>query len=439
MTTNRQSSQNGQPEHILLDRIAQLEKELAQSKQREQELTDFVENGAIGMHWVAVDGTILWANKAELELLGYEKEEYVGRHIAEFHADQATINDVLTRLSKNQTLSSYEAKLKTKDGAIKHVLISSNVLWEGTKFIRTRCFTRDITDLKRAQEERQQFESMKQAEAVKDQVLSILSHELRTPLNAITGFSSLMEAELAGPLTDQQRRYLNKVQGSAAILLALIEDLLDINGLENGQLKLEPRPMPFSNLAVEVVGQLEPLAASAGHQLTLDVSPGLPDLVADPKRITQVLLNLINNAIKFTPDGGHITIRTREAGGFLRCDVTDTGPGIAVSDIPRLFKRFAQLDMSNSRKKGGVGLGLSISKALVEAHGGQIGVESDLGKGSTFWFTLPLTGASVETTDAQAASPRGAVFAEPDSGIPDPVSAAPAAPRKKQASRVKDR
>jgi PAS domain S-box-containing protein len=133
-------------------RVAELEQELARLRKRDEELTDFVENATIGLHWVGPDGMTLWANQAELDLLGYEPAEYIGRHIAEFHADAPVIEDILRRLQARETLRNYEARMRAKDGTIRHVVINSNVLWDGDRFVHTRCFTRDITDRRRAEE-----------------------------------------------------------------------------------------------------------------------------------------------------------------------------------------------------------------------------------------------------------------------------------------------
>jgi PAS domain S-box-containing protein len=148
---------------------------LQELRLRERELADFIENAPVGLHWVAADGRILWANQAELELLGFSRDEYIGRHIAEFHDDQEAINDILQRLTRNETLHSYEARLRCKDGSIRHVLISSNVLRENEKFVHTRCFTRDITERKRAEEElranEEQFRAV--AESASDAIITI--------------------------------------------------------------------------------------------------------------------------------------------------------------------------------------------------------------------------------------------------------------------------
>jgi signal transduction histidine kinase len=260
---------------------------------------------------------------------------------------------------------------------------------------------RDITDRLEAEAQRQELRALRQTDALKDQFLSILSHELRTPINAITGFGSILADGVAGELSDTQLAYLNKMLAGADVLLALVNDLLDMSRIQAGKFTLSPEPIALAPVLEEAVASLAPLAEQKRQRLDLAIAPDLPTLVADRQRLSQVVVNLVGNAIKFTPDGG--TIRLSGAleleGGngspaALRVAVTDNGPGIAPEDQPKVFRRFTQLDMSTTRPSGGTGLGLSISKALVEAHGGTIGVESERGRGSTFWFTLPLGGPS---------------------------------------------
>jgi PAS domain S-box-containing protein len=257
--------------------------------------------------------------------------------------------------------------------------------------------TRDITEQKRLEDEReaaraahQMVENLREIDLMKDQFLSILSHELRTPLNAILGFGSVLEDGLTGELTPMQHNYLRKMLGGAEILLALINDLLDISRMAAGKFWLEPHPMAFAPLASEVVDNLMTLAGQKQQQLRCFLASDLPMIEADARRVRQVLTNLINNAIKFAPNGSEIEVRATVQRDAVRVDVIDHGDGIAASDVQRLFQRFGQLDSSNTRRATGTGLGLSISKALVEAHGGEIGVDSEVGKGSRFWFTLPV-------------------------------------------------
>jgi PAS domain S-box-containing protein len=238
--------------------------------------------------------------------------------------------------------------------------------------------------------QRERIEALEESDQLKDQFLSILSHELRTPINAIMGFGSVLADELAGPLSSDQHNFLGKILVSADALLALIDDLLIMSRVQAGQFSINVRAMDFGAQVASVVETLRPEADKRGVALVQHLSDGLPMLLADNQRIGQVLTNLVGNAVKFTPVGGTVTVRAAIVDDALRCEVVDTGLGIAESDMPRLFQRFGQIDTSNTRTNKGTGLGLSIVKAIVETHGGEVGVASQPGHGSTFWFTLPL-------------------------------------------------
>ena len=226
----------------------------------------------------------------------------------------------------------------------------------------------------------------------KDQFLSNISHELRTPLNSIIGFTDLLLTQELGPaLSDQQRDFLETVARNGRQLLELINELLDLQRIAAGRMELKPEPVELAGLLTEAAGSVHAQVQKHGHALV--VTPPAPDLRvhADRGRVRQILLNLLSNAIKFTPDGGRITLVAAPVNGDAeaRITVSDTGIGIAVEDQPKLFQEFSQLDASASRKYEGTGLGLALSRRLVEMQGGEIGVESEMGKGSTFWFTLP--------------------------------------------------
>ena len=230
----------------------------------------------------------------------------------------------------------------------------------------------------------------------KDQFLSNISHELRTPLNSIIGFTDLLLTEDlgggAGPLSAQQRDFLDTVARNGRHLLELINELLDLQRIAAGRMELRAEPVDLPALLAESAGSVH--AQAQQHRHALVVEPPLEGLrvLADRGRVRQVLLNLLSNAIKFTPDGGQITVvaAVTNGGATARVAVTDSGIGIAPEDQARLFQEFVQLDASASRKYEGTGLGLALSRRLIELHGGAIGVESELGKGSTFWFTLPV-------------------------------------------------
>jgi signal transduction histidine kinase/HAMP domain-containing protein len=226
----------------------------------------------------------------------------------------------------------------------------------------------------------------------KDQFLSNISHELRTPLNSIIGFTDLLLTEDLGPaLSDQQRDFLETVARNGRQLLELINELLDLQRIAAGRMELKQEAVEVAELLAEATRSVHAQVQKHRHELV--VTPPSQDLRvhADRGRVRQVLLNLLSNAIKFTPDGGRITVVAApvNGGAEARIAVSDTGIGIAAEDLAKLFKEFSQLDASASRKYEGTGLGLALSRRLVEMHGGTIGVESEMGKGSTFWFTLP--------------------------------------------------
>jgi signal transduction histidine kinase len=233
------------------------------------------------------------------------------------------------------------------------------------------------------------IEKLQDMDRLKDEFLSVLSHELRTPINAVMGFASIVADGVSGPLTEDQARYMDRILEGAEVLLALINDLLDMSRIQAGKFLLEPAPMDLAQVASQVVATTTHLAGRKGQRLVLDATPGLPTLRADAQRIGQVLMNLVSNAIKFGPEDRDITIRLRPEGARVVCEVEDHGEGIAEADLPKLFQRFQQLDMGATRKAGGTGLGLYIVKALVESHGGEVGVRSVPGATTTFWFALP--------------------------------------------------
>lgn len=233
----------------------------------------------------------------------------------------------------------------------------------------------------------------------KDEFLSVISHELRTPLNFIMGFASLLEDEAVGPLNAKQHEFMAKILNGAERMLILVNDLLDIAKIKAGKLDLLPVPTEYPPLVNEVLETMRPLAQDKAITLVGDVNvPILP--CVDGPRLIQILSNLLSNALKFTSVGGQVAVRAFVEGNDLVTQVSDTGEGIAAEDIPKLFSRFQQLDMSLTRKASGTGLGLAITKALVEAHGGKLGVLSEVGKGSTFWFTLPLLSPACLDEDA---------------------------------------
>jgi signal transduction histidine kinase len=255
------------------------------------------------------------------------------------------------------------------------------------RVLGTLALIKEMTERQRQQAE--QIATLKQADVLKEQFLGVISHELRTPLHVLLGYLSLLQNELAGPLSAQQHEALATMRQTTYVLTRLVSDLLDMSQIQAGAFSLDPQPLELMTLVAEVLEGIAPLATSKRLALHTALPAVQLAVLADHRRVGQVLLNLLSNAVKFTPEGGRVDLRIAVVDGGLRCEVTDTGPGIPPEDRPRLFQRFSQLDMKSTRRAGGAGLGLSIAKGIVEAHGGRIGVESEPGAGSTFWFTLP--------------------------------------------------
>jgi signal transduction histidine kinase len=216
-----------------------------------------------------------------------------------------------------------------------------------------------------------------------------MSHELRTPLNAVLGYTELILDSVYGEVPEKARSVLNRVQRNGRHLLGLINEVLDLSKIEAGQFTLSMSDYSLQSVIQTVVGAVEPLAREKQIALNFAAAPELPQGHGDERRLTQVLLNLVGNAIKFT-DTGEVSIESSSANGSFTVAVHDTGPGISEADQTKLFQEFQQADNSITRKKGGTGLGLAISKRIIEMHGGTIWVESVLGHGSTFSFTLPV-------------------------------------------------
>ena len=222
----------------------------------------------------------------------------------------------------------------------------------------------------------------------KSEFLANMSHELRTPLNAIIGFSQVLREGMFGEVNEKQAEYLDDVLSSANHLLSLINDVLDLSKVEAGQIELEVAPFSLRDALERGVVMIRERATKDGVRVMLVPSPELDVVAGDERRIRQVIFNLLSNAVKFTPAGGTVDVRATQVNGEVRVSVTDTGPGIAEIDRERIFEEFQQTEAGLEQREG-TGLGLALSKRLIELHGGRIWVDSELDKGSTFVFTLP--------------------------------------------------
>jgi signal transduction histidine kinase len=243
----------------------------------------------------------------------------------------------------------------------------------------------------------QKSQELEVASQHKSQFLANMSHELRTPLNAILGYTELIVDGIYGEVPGKLREVLERVQGSGRHLLGLINDVLDLSKIEAGQLTLATNDYSFHDVVQAVISGVESLAAEKQLRLVTNLPPDLPLGCGDERRIAQVLMNLVGNAIKFT-DAGEVAVRVTAPDAMFVASVADTGPGIPEDQQQRIFEEFQQVDSSSTRKQGGTGLGLAIAKRIVELHGGRMWVESTVGKGSTFSFSLPVRVEQKEAT-----------------------------------------
>ncbi len=261
------------------------------------------------------------------------------------------------------------------------------------------------------------------ATRLKDEFLANMSHELRTPLNAILGMSEGLQDDVFGPVNEEQIRALQTIERSGQHLLELINDILDVAKIEAGQVELDCQPTAIANLCQSSLSFIKQQALNKRIQLAVNLPLRLPDIILDERRIRQVLINLLNNAVKFTPEGGRITLevshwshsREDESQTYLRFSISDTGIGISPDDIQKLFQPFVQIDSALNRRYQGTGLGLALVKQIVDLHHGQVMLTSELGVGSCFTVDLPYLSASCDgsTIDPDPPDPCSIVHSSP--------------------------
>ncbi len=365
--------------------------EMQESEERFRGLIDAL--GDIVVHRDR-EGRIVYANKVFADLVGADPRDLPERTLAELGIEVGIVPEAA--FSNHDCLSSTDVAIRTPDGPRWFSWIELSVRDKDTGAVSHRAIARDITARKRAESSlitaRERAEYASQA---KSRFLATVSHEIRTPMNGIMGMAKLLADT---ELTPEQRTYVGAVSTSASALLALIEDLLDYSKIEAGRFDPEPQPMSPRELADNVIELLSARAFGKGIGLGCHVEPDVPQMItADPGRVRQVLLNLIGNAIKFTETGGvlvTIALVRAEKRDRLRFSVSDTGPGLREDEMERIFEEFEQADGTSTRAHGGAGLGLAISRRLVNAMEGRLSVSSAPGEGAEFVFEIPAVAAT---------------------------------------------
>ncbi|WP_406661386.1 ATP-binding protein [Methanolobus sp. ZRKC3] len=335
--------------------------------------------------------------------INIEKGEGCGRN--EECSDCVIRNSVMYTFQTSRSILKKETELLVKDHgrfSTKYMFISTTLMMKGTEpFVLLT--VDDITEQKVAEKKlKESKEELRKAKIIADdannaksQFLANMSHELRTPLNSVIGFSDMLQSEIFGSLNEKQMDYVSNIKISGQHLLEIINDILDFSKIEAGKMGLVPEEFFVTDIIDETISILSPQASNKGISLESQMDLQVSTINADMAKFKQILYNLIGNAIKFTPKGGSVKVFVRNVETNLEVSIIDTGTGISKEDMERIFKPFTQLNSSLSRQQSGTGLGLVLVKKMVDMHGGNIEFSSELGKGSSFTFRLPLENKNV--------------------------------------------
>jgi PAS domain S-box-containing protein len=420
-------------------------------EQEQTKLTAILEATPDYIGMVNAQGEILWHNKQLLKLLPEIGDPKDHRIVTECHPDW--VNKIIAEQALPIAIQegSWSGELALLDGKGGEIPVSQVIIAHKSADGIVENFStimRDITDRKQAEVQLQRaYEELIRATRMKDEFLANMSHELRTPLNAILGMSEALQEMIFGSLNDKQIRFIKTIEDSGNHLLSLINDILDVSKIESGQIELDVQPTDICSLCNSSMAFIKQQALKKSVQIKTNIPPHLPKLLIDERRILQVLINLLNNAVKFTTAGGRITLEashhqqqvnpesssfqdtlnehhnrlvseqapiTLSTRSYIKIAITDTGIGIASEDIARIFQPFIQVDSALNRQYTGTGLGLSLVKQITELHGGVINLTSEVGVGSCFSIELPcdiaasvpeLTRTSDHATQPQPSSP----------------------------------
>lgn len=373
---------------------------LRQAETELDRLAAIVESSDDAIISKTLEGRINSWNRGAQEIFGYTAEEAIGRSALMLIPPERAHEEmrILASLADGRKVPHFDTVRVTKDGRLIDVSVTISPIRDAQgKVVGGSKIARNITEKRHAEAARLKAEQLEaenrqiiEASRVKSLFLANMSHELRTPLNAIIGFAELLQAGAVPADSPKHAEFVGHIAGSGRHLLKLINDVLDLSKVESGKFEFKPEAMDLLSVVQEVTSTMRTLIEQKALRMDVQIDPALGTLQLDPARFKQVLYNYLSNAVKFTPDGGTIRVRAMPEGdASFRFEVEDSGIGIAPEDIPRLFVEFQQLDNSLSKRHQGTGLGLALTRRLVEAQGGSVGVHSEPGKGSVFHLVLP--------------------------------------------------
>jgi len=332
------------------------------------------------------NGMILYANKAAEQITGFERKDIIGEKAGTKDLwgglmDKKFYDEMWQEIKANKKSYSSELKNKRKDGTEYEAFISISPILDKTgEVLFFVGIERDIT-------------KSKEVDRMKTEFVSVASHQLRTPLSAIKWFSEMMQNGDVGDINDEQKDVVDNIHQSTERMIELVNALLNISRIESGRIIIDPKPTDMKELVMGVVEELKVKWKDKKQKINFSGHDDLPKINIDPKLIRNVYLNLISNAVKYTPNDGEISIFLSESGKELISQITDTGYGIPEKDQEKVFKKFFRAQNVIKIETDGTGLGLYLVKAIVESSGGRIWFESKENKGTTFWFSLPLAGS----------------------------------------------
>ncbi|HEY9718196.1 MAG TPA: PAS domain S-box protein [Trichormus sp.] len=356
-------------------------------KEAEAKMRLILESMPVGLMVLTNDGNIELANPTMEKMFATSTDSLQGKHLSTMFPEirENERQQFLLKLCQKPEGTTEERDARKADGTTIPVEISAS-RFETFAGERLLLVVLDIRE-------------RKEVERLKRDLIAIVSHELKTPLTSIHGFLSLLSENVYGPLSDELAGRVELAESSVMHLIKLVQDLLAVEKLKSGRSELKLRTFQFKDVLVRANDAVSHLAKE--HKVRVEMPKGKVQIEADPDRMTQVMTNILSNAIKYSPTDGTVVVKLEQTGEWLEVRISDQGPGIPQSARSRIFESFQQVNASEDEKKGGTGLGLAICRAIVEQHAGTIGVDSEEGKGSTFWFRIPTTEAARRQSEAQ--------------------------------------